>query len=688
LMPLHYLVQTVISFYAGSGFGGGQFYYDPTVSETLHDGGRILAKSAVDAFNIDGGDYDAVDAFTDFAGAGAGCYIRINQGYTLPEVYGAVGDYNLHNDTKQLQACHENQNGRLKLQKGKVYGITKLTSSDPLLIEGEGELRCIAATDIAVDCASDLKVRDAKVSDPSGNVTRSFFWSTTKQPKFYRMKIGSVPNAVVATANASKTVGVKSYGALGRFVASEVEVEGQCRDLFELTGTVNWDKRNNKEATAIISDCDLKATDYLYSLKGFNHVKVVDNECRDWNHATLKKELYSQDTGLSSDWAVSVGTVTIANNGFTTTVGTTGIIATVLTVGQTYRFTMDIVAPNGGINVYNGTSSGTLLLSGVGTGHHIVEFTATDARLFVRSNTAQTVTFEKAQTLRKPGTDTGRMAFVSDCMDLITNDNVWYGGDRGPTAGIDTFGVSIQDNRIYDAWDKAVAVDTERFSPPAWDSKNPVSRAKVSGNSAYDCGRFIYSTCRMIEVTDNFMSACAPTTDSTRPGAMRFNSEDFAGDEADVFISRNRSIKHGANPMVTFFKGTIRLGHNETDSTSANPYISDDNTGRIIVDTGSNIKAPNTTAFSLHPLMKMEVVQYATVGTFLEITVPSAQAISMLGAEITVVFQGTVGDIRFNRFSGLASINGGSTLAVPVGTKFAKLVCFTNSNDCYVTFHT
>lgn len=66
-------VLTVKGFYAGSNYGGGDFYYDPSIPKTSHNGGTIIAPEALNAWN---GQYSGLAAYLNWSGSGTGCFVR------------------------------------------------------------------------------------------------------------------------------------------------------------------------------------------------------------------------------------------------------------------------------------------------------------------------------------------------------------------------------------------------------------------------------------------------------------------------------------------------------------------------------------------------------------------------------------------------------------------------------------
>lgn len=68
-------VQTVKGFYSASNIGGGDFYYDPIMSHTEHNGGTIIATGALNAWN---GTSTTLNSFLNWVGSGSGCFVRVN----------------------------------------------------------------------------------------------------------------------------------------------------------------------------------------------------------------------------------------------------------------------------------------------------------------------------------------------------------------------------------------------------------------------------------------------------------------------------------------------------------------------------------------------------------------------------------------------------------------------------------
>lgn len=84
-------IQHVKGFYVGSSDGGGQFYYDPSVSKSLHNGGLIIAPEAISAWN---GTQADLATLLNWAGSGSGCFVRVMPSVEdIPVVFfGAIGD--------------------------------------------------------------------------------------------------------------------------------------------------------------------------------------------------------------------------------------------------------------------------------------------------------------------------------------------------------------------------------------------------------------------------------------------------------------------------------------------------------------------------------------------------------------------------------------------------------------------
>lgn len=70
-------VFTVVSFYAGLKLGGGDFYYDSTLSKNFHTGGTIIAPEALSAWN---GTPSDISTLLNWSGNdGFGCFVRISK---------------------------------------------------------------------------------------------------------------------------------------------------------------------------------------------------------------------------------------------------------------------------------------------------------------------------------------------------------------------------------------------------------------------------------------------------------------------------------------------------------------------------------------------------------------------------------------------------------------------------------
>ncbi len=67
-------VQTVKGFYSASNIGGGDFYYDPIMSHTAHNGGTIIATGALNVWN---GTSTNLNSFLNWTGSGSGCFVRV-----------------------------------------------------------------------------------------------------------------------------------------------------------------------------------------------------------------------------------------------------------------------------------------------------------------------------------------------------------------------------------------------------------------------------------------------------------------------------------------------------------------------------------------------------------------------------------------------------------------------------------
>lgn len=77
LRPIDGLQQYAESYVSGTGFGGGGFIYDSTMSWSEHNGGTVIALGAVEAWNGTQGDLPTI---LNFSGVGSGCYVRQNAG--------------------------------------------------------------------------------------------------------------------------------------------------------------------------------------------------------------------------------------------------------------------------------------------------------------------------------------------------------------------------------------------------------------------------------------------------------------------------------------------------------------------------------------------------------------------------------------------------------------------------------
>ncbi len=83
-------LQHVRGFYVGSNIGGGEFYYDPTMSKTNHNGGTVIAHEALIAW--DGTQAD-IATLLNWTGTGSGCFVRtgIDRNDVLSSWFGASG---------------------------------------------------------------------------------------------------------------------------------------------------------------------------------------------------------------------------------------------------------------------------------------------------------------------------------------------------------------------------------------------------------------------------------------------------------------------------------------------------------------------------------------------------------------------------------------------------------------------
>ena len=368
-------------------------------------------------------------------------------------------------------------------------------------ITGLGTLLAVSVVDQVFFTEGDLTL-DGLTIEGGTNTTRAFFWMKNKMPQLSNLVINDIINGAFITVNGTTTVGVTVLNQTGNFLAINVRVDGEVNKVFDINGSSDWAVRSAHTCTALITNCHLKSPNFCYTFKGFSKVQVTDSILRDFFHETFVIEGYSQDVGLTG-WSTSGGGVTIADNSLVTTAGSTGMTIPGFVIGQKYRVMLDVVTEAGkDFSIFSGGSGDLLVASGLTTGYHIFEFTADNTFLFIRATTAQTILFQKIRALRE---STTKMVLVIDTLDNEVSNCTFYGGERGPTSGIDTFGSLIHGNTIYDAWIRAIALDTERLSPPAWDNLYPVSRALVHDNRAYDCGRFIFATCRELSIKDNLM---------------------------------------------------------------------------------------------------------------------------------------------------------------------------------------
>lgn len=551
-----------------------------------------------------------------------------------------------------------------------------------LTIKGEATLRVDNAQDFGIDCEGELTILGGTL-DGNSLLVRSFVFCLATLPTIKGVRfVRTVVDGIIV--NGTRTIGLQGFGASGVLDVQGCSTDGDMANFITAFGTLNWADPTSTEALVIIRDNPFVSCDsFFYSLKGFNDVQVRGNLYKNALHVAI--ELFSQDTGLTGTWETS-SAATVDGGTASATAGAAWFRQEVTTVGKKYRLIFDAVA-DGTMTIFDGsTASGTIILgSTVINGAFVIEYTATNSVVTFRFDGGRTITFEKFRLIEENLQKTNATfdTFIYECID-----NVWIGGERGPTAGIDTLNVTISDNTVRDTWIRAIAVDTERFDATAWDSIYPDSKALVNNNKLYDSGRALFATCRNLKFIDNDIDHCGYPGDFTSiASALRFNTSDFGSSQnARLYADGNTFTRMGSSVVMTVFNGTLTLGVNTHDSTNAVPLQADSGSlGKFKYIDGS-VFTLETGDFDLAIDRKNYAMEYSTTGTFAEISVPTKTTRSCIGRTYIIAFKGTVGDIRFKALSTFATVNGGTLLVVPVGTKIATVVCVSEDNDFIIGF--
>lgn len=130
LRPTAGVVQNVSAFVEGSGFGGGPFIFYPDMSETLANGGTIIAEGARLAWN---GTQADLPTLLNYVGSGNGCHVRVmTAGLAKPEPTPEMFGYSPNSGlsaSMQIKACIERIGGSIKLSNA-VYNI-----DEPIVIK-------------------------------------------------------------------------------------------------------------------------------------------------------------------------------------------------------------------------------------------------------------------------------------------------------------------------------------------------------------------------------------------------------------------------------------------------------------------------------------------------------------------------------------------------------------------------
>lgn len=87
ITPVDGATYEVISYHDSSFKGGGEFTYDASMAQTLHNGGTIIAKDAV--FPTTWSNITQKNTWYAGPGAGTGCYVRVNIEVAIPSFFGA-----------------------------------------------------------------------------------------------------------------------------------------------------------------------------------------------------------------------------------------------------------------------------------------------------------------------------------------------------------------------------------------------------------------------------------------------------------------------------------------------------------------------------------------------------------------------------------------------------------------------
>ncbi|MDF2715191.1 MAG: Marshall 40, partial [Paenibacillus sp.] len=133
----HGKVVGIVGYHAESVVGGGVFEFDETVSQTLHNGGSIIAPSA--PFPSDWSFQAQRQAWFAYSGTGSGCWLRCRGGGSLPftaDDFGAKPYEPATVDTEAVQACIDSSDPDSTLRLGD--GTYKFNVLLPGGLQGNG----------------------------------------------------------------------------------------------------------------------------------------------------------------------------------------------------------------------------------------------------------------------------------------------------------------------------------------------------------------------------------------------------------------------------------------------------------------------------------------------------------------------------------------------------------------------
>lgn len=140
LVPVAVAVMNVTGFYAGSSVGGGDFVYSPSMPNTEHNGGTIIAAGALAAWD---GTQAGLSGFLNWSGAGFGCYVRTNYDRVKITYFGALPSQLGGNNNQQIPVNKAINSfagtfNELHAPSGIYYVSDKISMKPAVTLEGDG----------------------------------------------------------------------------------------------------------------------------------------------------------------------------------------------------------------------------------------------------------------------------------------------------------------------------------------------------------------------------------------------------------------------------------------------------------------------------------------------------------------------------------------------------------------------